>query len=191
MKQLNIVMVLALVISTLGGCSLFKANGEDTAGDGGSESGDSRATTQGIDAGSDIKGIDTRVPSGFPSQYQGEKPWNDPQSPLSNIVIYFEFDSSTVQPGNEGLIAAHAEYLSAHPDLNIAIEGHADELGTREYNIALGEQRANAVAKMMKLQGVGDFQIKVISYGEEKRVALEHNESAWRQNRRVEIKYPK
>ena len=192
MKRLNIVVVLALGISTLGGCSLFKTHAVDNgAGDrtGGSDA--NGATTQGIEAGSDFTGIETQGPGGSRSRYQGEKPWNDPQSPLYNTVIYFEFDSSTVRPAYESLIATHAEYLAAHPDLGVTMEGHADERGTREYNIALGEQRAITVARMMKLQGVEDVQIKVISYGEEKQVAFEHNESAWRQNRRVQIKYPK
>ena len=191
MKQLNIVMVLALVVSTMGGCSLFKTNAEGGADDGTGGPDAGGVTTQRIEAGRGFEGVETQGLGGGRSQYQGEKPWNDPQSPLSNTVIYFDFDSSTVQPAHESLIATHAEYLAAHPDLSITMEGHADERGTREYNIALGEQRANSVARMMKLQGVGDVQIEVISYGEEKQVASDHNESAWSQNRRVEIKYPK
>ncbi len=190
MKRLNRVVVLAFIISTLGACSLFKTNGQDGAGDGTSGPDADGVTTQGIEAGGEFMGIETKGPGGSRDRYQGEKPWNDPQSPLYNTVVYFEFDSSTVELAYENLIATHAEYLAAHPDLNVIMEGHADERGTREYNIALGEQRANGVAKMMKLQGVGDVQIKVISYGEEKQVAFDHNETGWSQNRRVEIKYP-
>ncbi len=191
MSRLNIVVVLALVINSMSGCSLFKTDENDGAGNqGGGFYGDG-ATTQGIEPGGELKGIETEGLDGNNSWYQGEKPWTDPQSPLFNTVVYFEFDSSTVEPAHQGLIAAHAEFLASHPELSVTIEGHADARGTREYNIALGEQRANAVAKIMKLQGVEDAQIIVISYGEEKQVAFDNNESGWSQNRRAEIKYPK
>ena len=114
---------------------------------------------------------------------------NDPASPLAKRVIYFELDSSQVDEEGREIIGSHARFLAAHPEISIVLEGHADERGTREYNLALGERRAKAVKQLMVLQGVDPNQIQVISFGEERPVALDHNESAWRLNRRVEILY--
>ena len=108
---------------------------------------------------------------------------------LSERRVHFEFDSSTIDSEYAAIVEAHAKHLSSNTSLNVTLEGHADERGTREYNLALGERRAQAVARMMKALGVSGSRIKLVSYGEEKPVALEHNESAWRQNRRVEIIY--
>jgi peptidoglycan-associated lipoprotein len=114
---------------------------------------------------------------------------NDPNSPLSQRVLYFELDSSQIQDIDRDIITVHAEFLAAHSDITIVLEGHADERGSREYNIALGEKRAKSVKQLMTLQGVGDNQIQVISFGEERPVALGHDNSAWNLNRRVEILY--
>ncbi len=114
---------------------------------------------------------------------------SDPASPLAKRVIYFELDSSQVDEEGRQIIGSHARFLAAHPELSIVLEGHADERGTREYNLALGERRAKAVRQLMVLQGVDPKQIQVISFGEERPVALDHNEAAWRLNRRVEILY--
>ena len=108
---------------------------------------------------------------------------------LSKRVIYFEFDSSVVRQEYQSVLAAHAEYIAGHPDISVVLEGHADERGTREYNIALGERRAKAVQQMLTLQGVAQKQLQVISFGEERPVALGHDESAWSLNRRVELLY--
>lgn len=114
---------------------------------------------------------------------------NDPDSPLSKRVLYFDFDSSKVTQEQREIIDAHAAFLSRNPDIDVVLEGHADERGTREYNLALGERRAKAVEQLLLVQGVSSDQIQVISFGEERPVALDHNESAWRLNRRVEILY--
>ena len=87
------------------------------------------------------------------------------------------------------ILAIHADFIAAHSEISIVLEGHADEHGTREYNIALGEKRAMAVMRLMTLQGVAESQIQVISFGEERPVALGHDASAWDLNRRVEILY--
>jgi len=114
---------------------------------------------------------------------------NDPNSPLSQRTLYFELDSSQVNNEDRNIITVHAEFLAAHSDITIVLEGHADERGSREYNIALGEKRAKSVKQLMTLQGVADNQIQVISFGEERPVALGHDNSAWNLNRRVEILY--
>ena len=114
---------------------------------------------------------------------------NDPNSPLSKRVIYFAFDSSDLTPEGQELVNAHAKYLSLHPEVSVVLEGHTDERGSREYNLALGERRAKAVERLMTLQGVAAKQLQVISFGEEHPVALGHDESAWKLNRRVELLY--
>lgn len=116
-------------------------------------------------------------------------PLDDPNSLLSKRVIYFDFDKSDIKDEFRDILNAHAEYLASHPSVNVTIEGHTDERGTREYNIALGERRANAVKRMMTLQGVSASQIRVISYGEERPAALGHDERAWALNRRAIIDY--
>ena len=116
-------------------------------------------------------------------------PLNDPNSPLSQRVVYFDFDSSEVSTADRNIISAHAEYLANHPNVAVILEGHTDERGSREYNIALGERRARAVQQLMLLQGVAQKQIQVISFGEERPVALGHDEASWHLNRRVEILY--
>jgi peptidoglycan-associated lipoprotein len=116
-------------------------------------------------------------------------PLKDPNSPLSQRVVYFEFDSSEVGTEDRAIISAHANYLANHADTSIILEGHADERGSREYNIALGERRAKGIQQLMLLQGVAQKQIQVISFGEERPVALGHEEESWSLNRRVEILY--
>ena len=109
--------------------------------------------------------------------------------PLGTRVIYFEFDSNALTPEAQRIVEAHAEYLAANPGMAVVLEGHADERGTREYNLALGERRANAVADLFLVMGVMPDAVRSISYGEERPVAMEHDESAWSLNRRVEILY--
>ncbi len=120
----------------------------------------------------------------------GSQPWNDPSNPLSKRVIYFKFDSSEVASEDRATVAEHARYLAGHKDLTVTLEGNTDERGSREYNIGLGERRANAVRDLMVVQGVADSQIKTVSYGEEKPAVDGHDEAAWSKNRRVEIVYP-
>jgi|SRR4030065_274017 peptidoglycan-associated lipoprotein len=108
---------------------------------------------------------------------------------LSKRRVYFAFDSSAVDDESRSIIEAHASYLAANPQVKLVLEGHTDERGTREYNLALGERRAQAVERMMRTLGVAADRIKATSYGEEKPVATDHDESSWRLNRRVEILY--
>ena len=109
--------------------------------------------------------------------------------PLAQRIIYFDYDSDAVLPESQPVVAAHAEYLAVHAGQSAVLEGHADERGSAEYNIALGERRAKAVERVIRLQGAGQEQLSVVSFGEEKPAALDHDETAWQQNRRVEIVY--
>ncbi|PWG61153.1 peptidoglycan-associated lipoprotein Pal [Sediminicurvatus halobius] len=113
----------------------------------------------------------------------------DPDSPLSERVIYFEFDSSNIDAEGIELLEAHADYLAENPQRRVLVEGHTDERGSREYNLALGERRAQAVARVLQLNGVDDDQVETLSYGEEQPAANGSNEEAWAQNRRAELVY--
>ena len=114
---------------------------------------------------------------------------DDPGSPLATRTIYFAFNSSDIDPEYVAVLRAHAGYLAANPNVRVTLEGHADERGTREYNLALGEHRARRVKQFMLAEGVGNAQINVISYGEERPVDDGSGESAWSRNRRVELVY--
>ena len=111
------------------------------------------------------------------------------QSLLSQRVIYFAYDQATVESDYRDLIEIHARYLSANPSARMVLEGHADERGTPEYNLALGEKRGNSVTNLLRAQGASAGQISVVSFGEEKPVALCNDDSCWSQNRRVVIVY--
>ncbi len=114
---------------------------------------------------------------------------NDVNSVLAEKVIYFEYDSDQISVDYQALIVHHGKYLAANPDMTVRLEGHADERGSREYNVALANRRAQAVRRLVLFQGVAADQVTVISYGEEKPVALGHDEESWRINRRVELVY--
>lgn len=114
---------------------------------------------------------------------------NDSSSILSRRVIYFAYDQSTIEPEYFEILDAHSELLASNTNLTIRLEGHADERGSREYNVALSERRAKAVKQFMDLKGVGSEQSQTVAYGEELPVDPGHNEAAWSKNRRVEIKY--
>jgi len=110
---------------------------------------------------------------------------------LAHRIIYFDFDSSEIKGEGPGVVAAHAHYLAANPTVHIRLEGHTDERGSREYNIGLGERRAQAVRRALLLQGAVEAQLSTVSYGAERPAAAGSNETAWAQNRRVEIVYLK
>ena len=104
-------------------------------------------------------------------------------------IIYFDFDSNVIKPEYQAIIDGHARFLKANPKRHVFIEGHTDERGTREYNLALGQRRSEAVRSALKLLGVQDSQIEAVSFGKEKPVDPASNEEAWAKNRRAEIVY--
>lgn len=108
---------------------------------------------------------------------------------LAKRRVHFAFDSSALDDEGRRIVEAHARYLASNPNIKVALEGHTDERGTREYNLALGERRAQTVERLMRVLGVAGNRMTTVSYGEEKPLATQHDESAWQQNRRVEIIY--
>ena len=166
----NKLLLSAVLLVSLSGCEFAPVKrGDDKAQD--QQTQQDQAKGVDLQGGYDIKSLD------------------DPSSPLSRRVIYFDLDSSSISDEDRELITAHAAFLAANPQVSAILEGHADERGTREYNIALGERRAKAVQQLLSVQGVAENQAQVISFGEERPVALDHNEESWRLNRRVEILY--
>jgi len=167
MRALNVTKAaaLAFAVAFAAGCS---TTGTGTgAGEGTDQSG---ATTSSTDRGSVTGGS---------------------VSDVANLrtVFYFDFDKSVVKAEGFADLEGHARYLAANPTAKVRLDGHADERGTREYNMALGERRGNAVARFLVVNGVSSSQIEVISYGEEKPAMIGHNEGSWAKNRRVELSY--
>lgn len=114
---------------------------------------------------------------------------NDQNNLLSKRVIYFDYNQASILPEYIILINTHAKLAAKYPELKMRLEGHADERGSREYNVALSEQRSQSVKRIMGIQGARSGQIKTIGYGEEIPIVMGHNKDSWQQNRRVEIKY--
>ncbi|PAT34283.1 peptidoglycan-associated lipoprotein Pal [Vandammella animalimorsus] len=127
-----------------------------------------------------IEGLDIPV-----SSVPGEGPVN------VSHVIYFDFDSYTVKPEYQSTLQAHADFLRAQGGMSVALEGHTDERGGREYNLALGQRRAEAVLQTLGVLGVPTARVEAVSYGKEKPKAMGHSEEAHAENRRVEIRYNK
>ena len=131
----------------------------------------------------------TTVAAPDPRDYTDARNFDNPESLLSKRTIYFDFDKSDVKPEYRSIVAAHATYAGAHSSARITLEGHADERGTREYNLGLGERRGNAAKGVMSAGGARGDQLNVVSYGEERPVCRDSYEDCWWQNRRVEIVY--
>ncbi len=176
-------LILAFVtVFALVGCAQKPEVQEDTSDSDvvGSDTVDSDTTRQGL--------ANQNVGSGVGTDMDAAAAGSDSAMPSENVV-YFDFDSSQIGQETRDILSAHAAYLAANPGLKVRVEGHADERGTREYNMALGERRANAVTEVLTLMGTGSDRLEVVSYGEEKPVALGHDEYSYQLNRRVELIY--
>lgn len=128
----------------------------------------------------------TGVGSG--TAFQGH-PLDNPDSALFRRTVYFAYDSPNVLEADRAVVEAHAQYIAANPGSAVTLEGHADERGSREYNVGLGERRASSVRQLMSLLGAGSQQIRMVSYGEERPAVEGQSEASYAQNRRVEIIY--
>jgi peptidoglycan-associated lipoprotein len=124
-----------------------------------------------------------------PGQAVVTNPLNDPNNILYKKSVYYAFDKYNIEPQYMPIVEAHAGYLKSHPQATVRLEGNCDERGSREYNLALGQRRADGVKSAIELLGVSDKQIDTVSWGSEKPKALGHNEEAWAQNRRTDIVY--
>lgn len=116
-------------------------------------------------------------------------PLKDPNGALAKRSVYFEFDSSLIRPDFGPLLIAHGEFLARSADRHVRIEGNTDERGSHEYNLSLGQRRADAVRQRLYLLGVKDAQMEAVSYGEERPRASGEDETAWAENRRADVVY--
>jgi peptidoglycan-associated lipoprotein len=144
-----------------------------------------KAEGKGMDQ-QDVSTMAAPIQYGPDGQPLGE--WQGSVDNLSKTTIYFAYDSSDLDAESQAVAEAHASYLMNNA-ARVVLEGHADERGTREYNLALGERRAKAVASVFEALGVNMANIETVSYGEENPAVEGHDESAWHLNRRVEIRY--
>lgn len=142
---------------------------------------ESRATT-----GANTDGVDPRSVN---TVNAGSDPLNDPQGILSKRSVYFDYDSYSVKEEFRSVVEAHAKYLNSHKDRKVIIQGNTDDRGGTEYNLALGQKRAEAVRKALVLLGVSDAQVEAVSFGKEKPKGLGSDEASWAENRRADIAY--
>ncbi len=172
----------ALFAAFLGGCST-----QPTAPVDDQSTAAPAATTDKM--GASTSGATTSGVTGSTTGAGGMNPLRDPNNVLSKRSVYFEFDSFVVEDKYKALIEAHAKYLSNNRTAKITLQGHTDERGSREYNIALGQKRAEAVKRVLILMGAQEVVIETVSYGKEKPKREGHDEAAWAENRRVDIVY--
>jgi len=152
--------------------------------------GSAAATAAGGTAGgATTSGVTTAGIGGTPAGGGLSPALKDPKNILSKRIIYFDYDSFVVKDEYRAQVEAHARYLQTNRPANITLQGHTDERGSREYNIALGQKRADAVKQLMRVLGATEIQIETVSFGKEKPRADGHDETTWAQNRRVEIIY--
>ena len=134
----------------------------------------------------DTSGLDTSPVTSDETAIQGPS-----GELLSKRIVYFDFDRADIRADSQTVVSAHAAFLAKNPNIKVRLEGHADERGSREYNIGLGERRGQAVRRALLLSGVAEVQLSTVSYGEERPAAAGSDEQAYGLNRRVEIVYLK
>lgn len=178
MKKSRVLIMLSLLFG-LAACSGDKATKPDNAGADAAKG----AETSGVDQNGVNGNASTDNAAG--NQTAG----GDTAATDNKHLVHFAFDSDSIDDQNRSIVESNAAYMKANPKLKVSLQGHTDERGTREYNLALGERRAKAVAKMLKVLGIPGNRMSTTSFGEEKPIATGADESAWAQNRRVEFVY--
>ncbi|HEY7673119.1 MAG TPA: peptidoglycan-associated lipoprotein Pal [Gammaproteobacteria bacterium] len=171
------ILIACLAVLALAGCKNQEAVPDGSAGAAGTDG----ASTSG--AGGSGSGAFQPIPGGEATG------GNVPPGLMDQLVVYFDFDSSDIKPDFNSMLAAHGQYLAANSGVQLRLEGHADERGSREYNIGLGERRAQAVRRILMLQGATAAQLTTVSYGEERPAVFGSDEESYSLNRRVELVY--
>jgi peptidoglycan-associated lipoprotein len=181
MKKIASIACLFAAAALLAGCPKkattveSPTTGSQVPGAGGSTSGSETGSTSTSPLAGDASAL-------------GGGPGGGPNASVGRI-IYFEFDKSDIRPEFAGVITGNAQFLAAHPNAKVKLEGNTDERGTREYNIGLGERRAQAVRRALMLQGASENQLTTVSFGAERPAVEGDDEAAWAKNRRVELVY--
>jgi peptidoglycan-associated lipoprotein len=192
-KPWMIAAILAIFVS-----SSASTQEEIITDDGAPEDGQSQAETgvigDGSTDGADATGLDgsdsgdgTAIDDGMP--LTALEMLEEDDGALSNRTIYFEFDSAKLTSESIEILETHGNFIAGHGEVSVRLEGHADERGSREYNIALGDRRAQSVRRVLLFQGASSDQVETVSYGEEQPVMSGHDEESWGKNRRVEMIY--
>ena len=174
-------IIIAFALALIAGC---KSTEEKPAP---VEEGAPTATAPAPGTGATTSGVRSPGVSGTAGGPYSAAALRDPNNILSKRSIYFDFDEYAIKDQYRPIIEAHAKYLQANRNARATLQGHTDERGTREYNIALGQQRADAVKKLMVLLGAQEIQIETVSFGKEKPRREGHDEASWTENRRVDI----
>ncbi len=193
MRSSKFFAVLLASLIALSACSSVqldkKAPVDDRTGSSAStaSSNDSAKTGAANDASADSRAGDKNAQSN--QNGQNADPLNDATGMLAKRSVYFDFDSYVVKDEFKPVIEAHSQYLIKNADRKVVIQGNTDERGGSEYNLALGQKRAEAVRRALNLLGVADSQIEAVSFGKEKPKATGSNEAAWAENRRADIAY--
>jgi peptidoglycan-associated lipoprotein len=159
-----------------------QSQGSGSAVDGGDGSGAAATGLEGAEGGDGTAIVDT-------APMTAAEMLDQPEGDLANRTIYFEFDSAKLTAESIALLETHGNFIAGNGEVSVRLEGHADERGSREYNIALGDRRAQSVRRVLLFQGASTDQIETVSYGEEKPAVEGHDEEAWSKNRRVELIY--
>lgn len=172
---MNKLLLSVVLLGLLSACASTSDKGQAGAGV------EDKSLGQQAGGGGDAKGVQKPIVAADPLK--------DPNNILSKRSVYYDYDSFTVKDEYKTLIEAHAQYLKQNSKAKAFVQGNCDERGSREYNISLGQKRAESVKKMMSVLGVADSQMETVSFGEEKPKSEGHDESAWAQNRRTDIIY--
>jgi len=181
------ILAAAFIAAFVAGCQTTPTTTQDSApiDDKSAAAGASTGAQTSGTTGSGVSGTTAGAGTGATAV----SPLRDPNSLLSKRAIYFDYDSFIVREEFKPLVEAHAKYLQQNRDAKMTIQGHTDERGSREYNIALGQKRSDSVKRMMLLMGATDIQIETVSFGKEKPRNPGHDEAAWAENRRDDIVY--
>jgi peptidoglycan-associated lipoprotein len=181
MKKFLIAAVAVTYLAVLAGCSTQpSAPVDDKSATEAADTAKMQGTTTSGTTTAGVNGATTGT---------GMSPLKDPNNILSKRSVYFEFDSFVVEDKYKPLVEAHAKYLAANKTVKVTLQGNTDERGSREYNIALGQKRAEAVKRVLVLMGAQDVVIETVSFGKEKPRREGHDEASWAENRRVDIVY--
>ncbi len=185
--------LLALIAMFIVGC---QSTGQELSNDPSLTDGQSQtdgSSGAGDTTGSDITSLDgsddTSMTPIVEEDMTVQQMLDEPGSALANRIIYFDFDSAKISDESLALLEAHGNFIAGNGNVSVRLEGHTDERGSREYNIALGDRRAQSVRRVLLFQGASVDQLDTVSYGEEQPAMLGHTEDAWSKNRRVELVY--
>ena len=190
-------LVAAFLAVFLGACATTQeeivedgAVGSDQSQQGGAAIGDGSATDSGAAATGMTGGDDASMTAlGDDAAMSAAERLAQTDGALANRTIYFEYDSAALTDESIAILETHGSFIAGNGEVTVRLEGHADERGSREYNIALGDRRAQSVRRVLLFQGAATDQIETVSYGEEQPVDPGHSEEAWAKNRRVELIY--